>query len=247
MTCRLLTYNIKKGGRGRVDALAAVVNACRPDLVLLQEATDRNVVSELATLTGMAAHGTSPRQSLAYMSREPVAVARWIRPRFSRHAFIEIEPTRGGIRLFGVHLSAVLAAVTEQRRLFELRALLRSIRAHQSGFHLLVGDFNTLSPGDRLDVGRMPFRLRPFVWMSGGRIRWRTIQRVLDMGYVDSFRLKHPDEPGLTLPTGNPQVRLDYVFVPAAYADRVEACDVVRNPETLRASDHHPVVADVSI
>src|SRR5438067_9055129 len=175
MTFRLLTYNIRKAGRGRVDAIAAVINSCAPDVVLLQEATDAGVVTELARLTAMADSGTVARQSLGFLSRRPVASARWIRPRFSRHAFIEVVPVGEGVRLFGVHLSAVLSALTERRRVMELRALLHGVSRHERGFHVLAGDFNTVASGDAFDIGRLPLRLQPFVWISGGRIRWRTI------------------------------------------------------------------------
>jgi len=43
--------------------------------------------------------------------------------------------------------------------------LRRAIAAHQHGFHVLAGDFNTLAPGEQLEVGRLPRRLRPFVWL----------------------------------------------------------------------------------
>lgn len=243
---RLLTYNIRVGGVGRVEPLARIVNACAPDLVLLQEATRPELVHQLAVLTGMKDAKAFPRQSLGYMSREPVVHASWHRPRLSHHAYIEVMPAGTPVRFFGVHLSAVHAAWTERRRLYELRALLRSIADRREGLHVLAGDFNTLAPGATLDVGRLPFRLRPFVWMSGGRIKWRTIQTVLDAGYLDAFRLKHADDPGFTVPAGNPQVRLDYAFVPAAYADRVIACDVVDHADVARASDHHPVVLDLA-
>ena len=84
------------------------------------------------------------------------------------------------------------------------------------------------------------------MWLSGGRIRWRTIQTVLDAGYVDAFRLKHGSDPGHTLPTANPHIRLDYVFVPHRSPIASRACDVVRHAEAVRASDHFPVVADLS-
>src|SRR2546422_8085135 len=89
-------------------------------------------------------------------SGHPAAHAEWHRPRFSRHAFIEVAPAGAAIRLFGLHLSAVHAAWTERRRVFDLRSLLRSIAEHQSGFHVLAGDFNTLAPGEDLDLKRLP-------------------------------------------------------------------------------------------
>ena len=230
MTFRLLTYNILRGGVGRTDALAAVINACHPDLVLLQEATDPANVEQLALATGMADGRAFVSQSLGFLSRQKVTSCQWIRPRISRHAFVEIVPAGQTFRVFGVHLSAVLAAWTEQRRLFELRALLSSIDQHRNGFHVLAGDFNTVAPGEGFSVGQLPMRLRPLMWLSGGTVRWRTIETVLHAGYADSYRALHPADPGMTLPTANPMLRLDYVFMPESELGRVMACDVVRTP-----------------
>ena len=112
---------------------------------------------------------------------------------------------------------------------------------------ILAGDFNTVAPGDVFETAKLPLRVRPFVWLSGGRIRWRTIQTVLDAGYVDAFRALHPDDPGLTLPTPIPHVRLDYVFVPRGDAGRVVRCEVVRAGTAATASDHFPVIADLHV
>lgn len=247
MTFRLLTYNIFRGGVGRAAAIARIINANAPDVVLLQEATDPRTIDRIAAATGMGEWRAFARQSLAFLSRRPVASAEWIRPRISRHAFIEVVPDGEAVRLFGIHLSAVHAAWTERRRVMELRALLRSVARHQHGFHVLAGDFNTLAPGEPLEIARLPTRLRPFVWLSGGRIRWRTIQTVLDAGYIDAFRRQHPDDPGPTMPTTGPHVRLDYVFVPHGFAERVVACDIVRHPDARAASDHFPLLCELTL
>lgn len=247
MTFRLLTYNIRHGGIGRVEAISRVINGCAPDLVLLQEATDAANVRRLGEASGMADCRTFQRQSLGFLSRRPVASCQWIRPRISRHAFLEVVPAGESFRVFGVHLSAVHAAWTEQRRVMELRALLRSIARHQDGFHVLAGDFNTVAPGEQLEVSRLPLRLRPLVWMSGGNVRWRTVQTVLDAGYADVFRTLQPLDPGMTLPTDDPHVRLDYVFVPRADLPRVRSCVVITSEPARRASDHFPVLADIEV
>jgi endonuclease/exonuclease/phosphatase family metal-dependent hydrolase len=247
VTLRLLTYNIKRGGVGRTAAIARVIDACAPDIVLLQEATVPRIVEQLAEETGMAEWRSFTRQSLAFLARHPVAHAAWHRPRLSRHAFIEVVPAGTELRLFGLHLSAVHAAWTERRRAIEIRSLLRAIAAHKTGLHVLAGDFNTLAPGELLDPRRLPYRLRPFLWLSGGRVKWRTIQMVLDAGYADAYRLHHDPEVGHTFPTWAAHLRLDYVFVPAAFAERVVACDVVHAAEGAAASDHYPVVADLRI
>jgi exodeoxyribonuclease-3 len=129
----------------------------------------------------------------------------------------------------------------------EIRALLAAIRSHQHGCHMLVGDFNTLAPDEPLNVRALPPRLRVLVWMSGGRIRWRAIQAILDAGYVDGFRVVHPDQTGLTFPVWSPHVRLDYAFVPAAFVSKLAACEVVTAPITAGASDHFPLLTEIEV
>jgi len=244
---RLLTYNIRRGGTGREAALAATIAHASPDIVIFQEATDPALVETLASRAGMRYWASRAKRSLAFMSRAPIVHYEWHRPPLSRHAFLELVPYGADFRVFGVHLSAVFAAWTERRRAFELRALLRSIAAHQHGFHALVGDFNTIAPGDMLDPTALPGKVRATVWLSGGRIRWRTIQLVRDAGYADAFRALHADDPGLTLPTTRPHVRLDYAFVPASAVSRVRRCDVVRTPHAVAASDHFPLLAEFDV
>ena len=247
MIFRLLTYNILHGGGDRVQKIADVIRTCAPDLVLLQEATDPAKVEKIAELSGMADFRSVRRQSLGFVSKQKVAFVEWVRPRVSRHAFIDIVPAGERVRVFGVHLSAMHSAWTEQRRVYELRALLKKIADQRERFHVLAGDFNTIAPGAKLEMGSLPLRYRPLLWLTGGRVRWRTIQTVLDAGYVDAFRMLHPEDPGWTLPTSDPHIRLDYVFVPHAQAGKVMMCDVVRNEPASTASDHFPVVSDLQL
>src|SRR5690606_21987612 len=79
---RLLSYNIRHGGTGREAALAAVIRAAAPDVVLLQEATRPDVVAYLAAEAGFAHWGTTRRQSLGYLSRDEIRHAQWHRPRW---------------------------------------------------------------------------------------------------------------------------------------------------------------------
>ena len=243
MAIRVLTYNICRGGKGREEALGHVIRACQADVVVLQEATDPSVVERLAEATGMAQHASRQGQSLAFLSRRPVHRYGWHKPRISRHAFLEIELAEGEARIFGVHLSAVHAAWTERRRIEELGALLRGIKQHQAGFHALTGDFNTLAPGELLDFTKLPGRLRALVWLSGGRVRWRTIQVILDNGYADAFRTLHPDVAGLTFPARDPHVRLDYLFLPRRLVPALRSCEVMDVPQGREASDHLPLLS----
>jgi len=244
---RLLTYNIRYGGVGRVDALAAVVNACAPDVVVLQEATRPDVVARLAAAAGMPVWAAEEDQSVAFMSRGKLSYE-WHRPPSSRRAFLELVPEGESFRIFGVHLSAVHSNWTERRRVRELRAVLAAIAEHQHGFHVVTGDFNTIAPGETLDLGKLPPRLRAFVYLTGRTIRFETIQIMIDAAYVDAYRALHPRDPGFTFPTGDPHVRLDYVFLPGPFAPRLKSCSVVSGaPNLTGASDHLPVVAELDV
>src|SRR6185436_10931204 len=164
--------------------------------------------------TGMTAWASDERHSVGFMSRLEIASHHWHRPPGCRRAFLEIVPAGSSLRIFGVHLSAIHSNWTERRRVRELRALLEGIREHQHGLHVVAGDFNTLAPGEDLDVRRLPRRFQAVVWLTGRKIRWQTIQIMLDARYADAYRLFHPLDAGYTFPTWDPHVRLDYFFLP---------------------------------
>lgn len=246
MTLRLLSYNIRRGGLGREEALATVISASAPDLVVLQEATNLLSVERVASASGMAHWASKPKVSLAFLSRHPVKAWRWTRPRWARHAFLDIT-LNADASILGVHLSAVHSNWTERRRLVELRALLAHIQAGHHSFHVLTGDFNTLATGEELDVSRLPPRLRMVTWLTGRRIRWQTIRRLVDSGYTDAFRALNHDAAGHTFPTWDPHLRLDYTFVPTEFRSRVRTCEVVAHPAAQSASDHFPLLTEIIV
>jgi endonuclease/exonuclease/phosphatase family metal-dependent hydrolase len=244
---RLLSYNIKFGGRGRERALAEVIRGANPDVVLLQEATDPRVIEVLARETALKHWGSRPEFSMGFLTKIPVQHHAWHHPVNSRHPFLELVLEGVDCRIFGLHLVAWFSKWTERKRRRELRALLDGIREHQHGVHLIAGDFNALAPGELLEVRRMPRWIRAMVWLSGRDISRETIQLALDEGYIDAWRSLHPNDAGFTFPTWDPHVRLDYVFVPARYADRVAVCEVLFTPPELvrEASDHAPILVEV--
>jgi exodeoxyribonuclease-3 len=244
---RLVSYNIKFGGRGREHALAEVIRCASPDVVLLQEATDPRVIESLARETGLPHWGSRPEYSMGFLTKVPVAHHAWHHPVNSRHPFLELVLEGVECRIFGLHLVAWFSKWTERKRHRELRALLDGIREHQHGFHLIAGDFNALAPGELLEVRRMPRWIRAMVWLSGGDIARDTIQLMLDEGYMDAWRRLHPNDSGYTFPTWDPHVRLDFVFVPKRDAERVAVCEVLFTPPELvrEASDHAPILVEV--
>jgi exodeoxyribonuclease-3 len=243
---RVVSYNIRHGGIGREEAIASVISACAPDVVILQEAIHVPSVERLARALSMAHWASRPGVSVAFMSRVPIGSSRWRRPRWSRHAFLEVT-FPSGASIFGVHLSAVHSNWTERRRLIELRSLLAHVSTRERALHVLTGDFNTLAPGEQLDLSRLPRRLRAIAWLTGRRIRWHTIHRLVEAGYSDVFRQLHAKELGYTFPTWDPHVRLDYAFVPGEFRDRVRRCEIVAHPNARAASDHFPLLTEIAL
>lgn len=253
---RLLTYNIREGGVGRAEALAAVIKAASPDVVALQEARDPVVVERIAKLTDFPYFGSRRSHSTGFLSQVPVREYKWTHPPRTRHAFLEVSLPEGFPRLFVLHLRAWFSKWTERQRARELRGLLDGIKEqlirekHSFAFHVLAGDFNALAPGEKLDVSHMPRWIRAMIWLSGRDIARSTIEMMRSDGYIDAWRELHSDnqnDPGYTFPVWDPHVRLDYVFTPRAYASRFIACEVRRTPEDVRtASDHFPLLVEIS-
>jgi endonuclease/exonuclease/phosphatase family metal-dependent hydrolase len=243
---KLLSYNIRFGGLRREAQLAEAIKSVSPDLVVFQEATSPAVIEKLANETQMPAWGALKNHSIGFMSRVEIAHHAWHYPAQARHSFLEIVPAGTDARIFGLHLSARFSKWDERKRAREIRGLLEALAAHQKGVHLLVGDFNTLAPGELLDVQRMPAWIRALVWLSGRDIQRETIQVLIDAGYVDGYRLLHTEK-GYTFPVWDPHLRLDYMFLPLHSAERIKSCEVIVEPATRAASDHFPLLAEVDL
>ena len=243
MTIRLMSYNIRFGGIGREERIAAVIKQCDPDIVVLQEATKPEVVERIASLCDMPHYGAKRSNSTAFISRAEVNNFEWHYHPDLQRAFLEIDVA--SFRIYNVHLRATHSNYTERGRMREVRALLSAIEAKAGEFHILVGDFNTLAPGELLNMQKLPWRYRILAFLLGGRIQYRAIKIMLDAGYLDIYRRLHAD-PGFSFPAWDPHVRLDYVFAPAQFAGQISRCEVVTGiKEPAKATDHLPLTAEI--
>ncbi len=247
MIVKLLSYNIRFGGRGRERELAEMIQHVGPDLVVFQEAIDPELIKRLAGATDLAFWSARVDHSIGYASKLPIAHYEWHYPASAKHSFLEIVLAGSESRIFGLHLSSMFSKWGEQRRAREIRALLKSIERHQAGFHVLVGDFNTLAPGEVLETRKMPAWIRALVWLGGRDIQRETIGIMRDAGYVDAYRMLHPEVKGYTFPVWDLHVRLDYVFVPEQFKDRVKSCEVITDTGAIAASDHLPLLSEIEL
>jgi exodeoxyribonuclease III len=164
---RILTYNILVGGARRIDQIAQMIRAAHPDVVGLVEATNPRVVEELAERLGMeyrmTGSGTHLRDwQVAVLSRLPITRTQvHLRPGFLSKPMLEVSVQEEGGReltLFVVHLVASFAYSArggDNARRAEMSEILRIMAEKKGEPHLLMGDFNSLAPGDTLKASRL--------------------------------------------------------------------------------------------
>jgi len=247
---KILTYNIRFGGRHREDLLARMVQSVGPDLAILQEATDPRVVKALAQSAGMPLWASQKGRSLGLLSRMTGLTWNWHKARRSNQYFLEVLLPYPSLRIYGVHLRPRYFAWSEYHRVREIQDLLNLInpKGVRNALHILLGDFNAVAPHDEPLIHRMPAWIRLLVHISGGTIPTKAIDTLLQAGYGDAFRRLYPDQSGYTFPSISPHVRFDYVFLPRNFPGGLKDCRVIASPPiAVRASDHLPLLTTVSL
>src|SRR5205823_8935199 len=135
---RIVSYNILDGGEGRADPLAEVIEAQRPDVVCLVEATELSVIERIAGRLKMDyVQGPGTKQASALLTRfvirESVNHA-LLRQGLSR-SLLEatlLDPS-GTEWIFGVvHLHAHALEKDEAEREKELEVVLEAFAPHRS-------------------------------------------------------------------------------------------------------------------
>ncbi len=242
MTMKVLSYNIRMGGGGRLPEIATIVRRQRPDAVALLEATSRANAETLAGELGMhlAFGGASNEIHVAWLSRLPIRRRENHRRAALAKTLLEVEVAweRMPLRLFATHLASRHDVPLPEE---EVPVILDVLYPIANEPHLLVGDLNALRPGD--PVGPPPPGVTKWGDAADDAPR-RAIQLLVEAGYVDCYRMLHPQEPGYTYPADAPWMRLDYVFASPQMAARLCACDLVAGEEARRASDHFPLWAE---
>lgn len=160
---RVMTYNILAGGWPRRDALEAVMRDARADIIGMQEVDPRTLEELAQRLEMRSALSPSRRGSpVALLSRWPLRETHLHEDSPIRNALLEavVELEDGAsLRIFVAHLAAGYTAwrAGEGERLRELAYILERMRAAgKSGEpQLLMGDFNSLPPDERLLASRL--------------------------------------------------------------------------------------------
>lgn len=164
---RVVTYNILVGGRRREELITAVLSRIDADVIALQEVCNLEFLNALASRLGMQAMVGEPSDPLAgchiaILTRRRVRdwknrqhVGRMLRS----HLHCDIETGWDAMPVVGVHNVHLAArfgerAKGEARRMRELTAVLEGIAQAPPLPHLILGDFNSMAPGDDVAATR---------------------------------------------------------------------------------------------
>jgi exodeoxyribonuclease-3 len=254
---RIVTWNVNSL-RARLPRVLELLAEHQPDVALLQEtkcAPDGFPHLELADAGYRAVHhsggrwagvalltriGLELRDPLLGLPGDPVPdEARWC------------EAGVGSIRFASVYApnGRALDSPEFPRKLRFLEAVAQRVAALRPSPLLLAGDMN-IAPGD-LDV----YDPEAFVGSTHVTAAERDrLQRILEGGLVDAYRLLHPDEIQYTwwdYRAGNFHrglgLRIDLVLISAELAPRLESCGIARDyRKGTKPSDHAPLLVELS-
>ena len=157
----VLFYNILLGGTHRTEYITSIIRSVKPDVVGLVEATDKHVIKELATQLGM--EYCLSRRDVKEKGGQGVVLSRFPIIEVKRHSNailakqplleVRVEESNGQhLTVFVTHLTADFSkgwlAAWKRRR--EIQEILRILAFHRGTKHILMGDFNSLAPKERL-------------------------------------------------------------------------------------------------
>jgi exodeoxyribonuclease-3 len=253
---RIVTWNVNSL-RARMDRVLEFLALHKPDVACLQEtktAPDTFPALELLAAGYQAAHHSAGQWAgVALLAREGLELtdpvldlptdpvrdeARWC------------EATIGGIRFASVYVpnGRTLDSPEFPRKLAFLDAVIERVDTLGGTPALVAGDMN-IAPAD-IDV------YDPAAFVGGTHVtadeRGR-LQRILDAGFVDSYRYLHPDAVQYTwwdYRAGNFHkglgLRIDLALLSRDQAPRLRSCGIDRNfRKGKKPSDHAPLLLEL--
>lgn len=252
---RLLSYNILDGGVGRADPIAEILEAQRPDIVVLVESDEPAVVERIAGRLQMDfVHSAGRKHACAVLSRYAIrdSVNFAVLHSDLTNSFTlasMVEPAGRIWRVGAVHLHAQATFVDEEVRLKEIQAILYLTRQlRDAGMsHIFAGDFNANSPIQRIDREKCKPRTQEQMDQNGGSLPRQAVTRLLDEGYVDTLHARWGEKAGEmgSFSTQYPGQRVDYIFAHGIPAGQIADAWIEKDRLATYASDHYPIGVEI--
>jgi endonuclease/exonuclease/phosphatase family metal-dependent hydrolase len=264
---KVLTYNVHgwqaPDGASNVERVADVIRNSGADVAGLNEVFhplgDPPALARLAQRLDMHfAFGATqsadpapnhPPYGNAILSRWPIMAhaAHHLAPavQYGKRGLLEarlLRPTDAPLTVYVTHLDHR----SEEIRLAQWTAADTWLARDRGRLHLVLGDFNALAETDYPAPSAVD-RLRAYQQERGWPVpAFDLIGRVLKAGYTDAFAAAQgPAAGGATWPADRPERRIDYIFLPRAFALALRTCAPLTEPFVAGVSDHLPVLAEI--
>jgi len=266
---KIMTYNIHgwrtTDGRPNLHQLAQVIADTGADIVALNEVFYPRIIegAEIPALEALAErlhmefvfgpclrwpaqdHMPADAYGNALLSRWPIGASaahhlspvEGKEPRGLLEARIHI-PERQPFTVYVTHLDHT----DEEARLIQLRAVRTWTVRDRNRPHVVMGDFNAVSPWDHAHL--MAQSNAPSTNRSGGEQGPRVVAQMEKAGYTDAFRLFGAPGARSFIPAAHP-IRIDYIFASQPLVPALQSCQIWIEPDGAEASDHRPVLAEI--
>ena len=163
---RILSYNILAGGERRLHQLTNIISSAQPDIVGLIEANNPRIVEQIAQNLGMhfrmsESYTGNYKGQVALLSRLPILETRahyLANRRISSLLEACIEEEDGHkLLIYVTHLTAAFykSRGGDGQRRREVQDILHFAASKKATPHLVMGDFNAIAPGDRLQASSL--------------------------------------------------------------------------------------------
>lgn len=250
-----MTYNILGGSEDRIDLIVDTILDESPDFLVVNEANSflpdvSGHLRKLADTTGLSYAAAAPSGQDTFhvllFSEKPLDYVQFLTPLVRAGVIAVVDSIFGQLAIVGTHLTPF----AEHERLTEITSILEAVKPYPNA--IIMGDLNALSPDD--DYRHLTYAEMNTVqrekFTADEQVRFDTIRKVEEAGFVDTAvaqeRNHLPTSPtALTHDVAHANTRLDYVFVSQPLANYVVDYRVIKNRNTVIASDHYPVVVEL--
>ena len=261
---KILSYNIYIGmsldkSEDKSDFIKWI-NTMSPDIVSLQEVNGftQEKLEKTARKYGhpYAVLLKEEGYPVALTSKYPIVNVRKVIDNM-HHGFIQAQIL--DFNIIVLHLSPH----KYWKRSEEIDLILSTIKSTDSnGKWIITGDFNTYSPLDSLAyqdgllkerIKELENKYKSHENLKNNNIDYSTIQKVLDSGFYDAFKLKNSAYT-FTIPTlflehadlkNQATKRIDYIFISKNLKKKLLNPTIIKDDFTNYKSDHYPVFIEI--
>jgi exodeoxyribonuclease-3 len=243
--------------RSRLTHVTAWLKVREPDVLLLQELKGTEFPSEAFQSLGYESVAVTQKayNGVAILSRRPMkTIAKALVGDHSDSHARFLEVTIRDIRIVNIYAPNG-NPVGSDRFAYKLawmdRLTQQMIRWRQDDIPTLIGgDFNVI-PED-IDCHKPSSWERDALFQPEPRARYRAM---LGLGYMDAFRSLHVGEIGhftfwdyfRQAFQNNRGIRIDHFLLSPTLADRLESCEIDKEPRRQeKPSDHTPIIVTLS-